>query len=81
MSRFKRNFRLFIAAIAVVFVWRGVWSLLDIFLKDIDPIFANVSLIIVGLVILIVDDFELKELSSGRKSHHAKQANSSEKSS
>jgi uncharacterized membrane-anchored protein len=67
MSRFKRNIRLFIAAIAVVFIWRGVWSLLDILLIDIDPTVANIALVFVGLIILIIDDLELFELRNKRE--------------
>jgi drug/metabolite transporter (DMT)-like permease len=67
MKRLNRNLRVFIAAIAIVFIWKGTWSILDIFIKDLDPLLANASLIVLGVIILIVDDLELKELRRGRK--------------
>lgn len=66
-KRIKRNLRFFITAIAVVFIWRGTWGLLDKYIIPISPDFAYIMLIIVGLLILIVDDFELSELDDRQR--------------
>lgn len=65
--RIKRNLRFFITAIAVIFIWRGTWGILDKYIIPINSEVAFILLIIVGLIILIIDDFELEELSHKEK--------------
>lgn len=50
--------------IAVVLLWRGVWSLLDMYFFPNNPVISNIIGIILGLALLLIDDFALKELES-----------------
>jgi len=49
-------------AVAVVFVWRGVWNLLDEYLLPDHWVMSNVLSIIVGILILYLPDKDIKEL-------------------
>jgi len=48
--------------VAVVLIWRGVWSLVDMYLLPDNPMISNIVGIMIGVVLLLVDDFALKEL-------------------
>lgn len=67
IKRFKNNLKLFITAIAVVFIWRGVWGLLDHYIIPINADLAYFGLIVAGILILMFDDLELQELSEKDK--------------
>ena len=56
------NFRILFACIAVVMVWRGVWDLCDMFLFPENPVLSNVISILVGIIILYIDDRRIDEL-------------------
>jgi hypothetical protein len=63
--RFKKRNKLIhilFAAIAVVFFWRGIWGLLDMFFLPTNPLVSNLISVVVAFVILYFDDFHLKEL-------------------
>ncbi len=55
-------FKTLVAGIAIVFVWRGIWGLLDIFLFPQNPVLSYVFSALFGLTILYIDDFSLDEL-------------------
>lgn len=64
--RFKKRHKvthLVIVAVAVVMMWRGIWSLLDLYLLPDQQLLSNVLSIAVAFAILYFDDFHLKELS------------------
>ncbi len=52
----------FIAATAVIAVWRGLWGLMDLYLLPDNPTWSFVVSIVLGVIILLVDDFRLDEL-------------------
>lgn len=47
---------------AIIFVWRGVWLLIDEFFLPSYPLLSGVLSIALGVGYLLLDDFELKEL-------------------
>ena len=51
-----------VTAAAVVFFWRGVWGILDHYLFPENPMISNLSSILMGLLILWLDDKEISEL-------------------
>ena len=48
--------------VGVVFVWRGVWNLMEIYLLPNHPVLSSVVGIVIGLLILYLPDEDLKEL-------------------
>lgn len=48
--------------VGVIFVWRGLWSLMDMYLLPGYPVLSNVVGIVIGLLILYLPDEDLKEL-------------------
>ena len=65
-NRTRRNIRLFLVAAAVIMIWRGIWGLLDHYLFPENPDMSHVISILIGLVILLFDDFALTELGKGK---------------
>lgn len=55
---FFRNLTLIIATI---FIWRGIWNLADKYFFPHDFLASNISVIIVGLVLLFIFDSEVEE--------------------
>lgn len=51
-----------VTAGAVVFFWRGAWGLMDHFLFPDTPVLSYASSILLGLLILYVDDRKISEL-------------------
>lgn len=66
MSKKNKNlFGNFMVAVGVLFVWRGLWYLLDFIdlnLFNNNHLFTAIGGIIVGVIILYVPDKDLKEL-------------------
>lgn len=61
----QHNFiKYLIAGGALIFFWRGLWGLLDLYLLPHTPTASYVVSIIIGLVLLILDDRYLKELEN-----------------
>lgn len=56
------NARLLISVVGVILVWRGVWALCDRYLFPENPSISAVMSIIIGLIILYIEDRSLKEL-------------------
>ncbi|MFH1218727.1 MAG: hypothetical protein V1679_02710 [Candidatus Peregrinibacteria bacterium] len=46
----------------VVFVWRGLWNLMDLYLFPDMPILSNILGILLGLLLLLLPDEDIKEL-------------------
>ncbi|MDD3144592.1 MAG: hypothetical protein PHV23_00615 [Candidatus Gracilibacteria bacterium] len=60
-NEFLYNLRVFLLIIAVIMIWRGVWNFLDFyFLKDYF-ILSNLLTIVIGLVIIFINDYELDD--------------------
>lgn len=51
-----------IVLFAVVFIWRGIWSTLDLYFFPNNPLLSYVLSAVIGFLILILDDFELDEI-------------------
>ena len=50
------------ALIALIVVWWGTWTILDIFFLDNQRLLSATIAIVIALVFLLLDDFHLKEL-------------------
>ncbi len=64
-KRFHRvglNFHTIIDLVAIILIWRGAWNIIDTYLFPEHAVFSALLGIIVGLIILVMDDFKLKEL-------------------
>jgi undecaprenyl pyrophosphate phosphatase UppP len=59
----KSNWNIFLIFLAIVMVWRGVQDLLTICLFPNHPIVSCIICIVVGIIILLIDDWKLDELS------------------
>lgn len=46
----------------VVFVWRGIWNLIDMYILPGDPLMSNLLGIFLGVLILYLPDNDIKEL-------------------
>lgn len=58
----KHFVTILVTAAAVVFFWRGVWGILDYVLFPSDPLLSYLSSLLIGLLILWLDDKEISEL-------------------
>lgn len=64
-KRNRHNFlKYLIAGGALIFFWRGLWGLLDIYLLPHAPVASYAISMIIGVVLLILDDRYLKELEN-----------------
>ena len=59
----KSNWNIFLIFLAIVMVWRGVQDLLTICLFPNHPIVSCIICIVIGIIILLIDDWKLDELS------------------
>ena len=48
------------SAFAIILFWKGAWGLIDQYFGH--TIEANMSCVILGVVLLTIDDFSIKEL-------------------
>lgn len=65
-KQFQRKFpnlNSIFVVIAVVLIWRSVWSLFDLFFLPDNPIWSYIGGGIIGVVFLLIDDLKLDELS------------------
>lgn len=62
MKNIYKNLEFFVLAVGVVFVWRGVWGLSDIYLFPNNEFMSYVISIVIGIVILYLHNKNLKEL-------------------
>lgn len=56
-------FRTLVVAIAVIFIWRGAWNLMDMYLFPETPVVSNIIGVVIGLMLLYLPDGDLKELA------------------
>lgn len=59
----KSNRNIFLIFLAIVMVWRWIQDLLTICLFPNHPIISCIICIAIGLIILLIDDWKLDELS------------------
>ena len=57
------NINMIIIAISVVMIWRGVWGILDTFLFPNYPLISYSISLVLGILILLIDNQKLDELS------------------
>lgn len=56
LRRKHSNLHIMSVAVAVVFVWRGLWGIMDLYLFPAHPLVSYALSIVLGLAILIVID-------------------------
>lgn len=66
MKRLKQNIGIFVAVTGVVMIWRGMWQLMDMYLFPGQPLLSSITSVVIGITILLLDDFLLNELGHGR---------------
>lgn len=62
MSNLKRNLSYLVAVVGVVFIWRGIWGLADIYLLPNLPVMSLVVSIVIGIFLLLLHDFNRTDL-------------------
>jgi hypothetical protein len=65
MKKVKKNLGYLIIAVGIVFIWRGVWGLADIFLMPSIPVLSFSLSILIGILVLLVHEpnrLDLEEL-------------------
>ena len=60
---YKSNRNIFLIFLAIVMVWRWIQDLLTLCLFPNHPIISCIICITIGLLILLIDDWKLDELS------------------
>jgi hypothetical protein len=65
-SRLGFNIRTLVEVLAIVLIWRGIWVLLDTYFLPIHPAVSAILGIVVGIMILLIDDLVLLELRDKR---------------
>lgn len=64
----KQSFLFYIiAGGGLVFFWRGVWGLADLYLLPHIPAASYIASVVIGIVLLLIDDLKLEELDNNRK--------------
>lgn len=66
MKHLKKNIRILFAVTGVVMIWRGMWQLMDMYLFPGQPLLSSITSVVIGITILLLDDFLLNELGHGR---------------
>ena len=61
-SHLKINLKILLSAIAIMMVWRAVFGVLDHYFLPEHKNWAYLLAFIIGIVILLIDDWLLKEL-------------------
>jgi len=56
------NFRILVEVAGVILVWRGVWTLADRYLLPESPDLSAIISIILGIIILYLENKSLKDL-------------------
>ena len=66
MKRFRKDYNsnrnIFVVCIAIVMIWKWIWDLLEIYIFPGYPLLSNLLCIIVGIIVLLMDDGKLWEL-------------------
>jgi len=56
------NVNILIECVAIIMIWRGVWDLLEMYILPENQLVSNVTCIVVGIIVLLWDDWRLWEL-------------------
>ncbi|MDD3793614.1 MAG: hypothetical protein PHI37_02290 [Candidatus Gracilibacteria bacterium] len=56
------NIRVFLLLLAVVVIWRGIWNIFDRYFFPDYFVLSNLLSIVIGLVIIFINDYELEDL-------------------
>ncbi len=59
---FLYNLKLVVLSIAIIMIWRWVWNFLDEYFLPNYFILSNILSIVVGIIILYINDYDLDEL-------------------
>lgn len=65
MKIIKINLKYIIIAIGIIFVWRGIWGLADIYIFPESPALSFIASIITGIIILLLIDTDKKDNDLG----------------
>ncbi len=57
-----KNLKMLLLAFWVIMIWRGVWNILDRYFMVNDFLFSNITTILIWILILLLNNFDLKEL-------------------
>jgi hypothetical protein len=57
----RKNLRLILDAVGLIFVWRGIWGILDLFFFPNNPLVSYIGSIIFGFIFLTIDGNGLDE--------------------
>lgn len=60
-NHFSQTVRILLEAVAIVFIWRGTWGLLDKYFFPNNPELSYFLSIVIGIVILLIDDWAIDE--------------------
>lgn len=60
-NTFFYNVRVFLLIIAVVVIWRWIWNLFDRYFFPDNFILSNILTIIIWLIIIFINDYELED--------------------
>lgn len=63
MEILKKNLNVLILAVAIVFVWRGIWGLADLHLLPNSPTISFIASIVIGVIILLLHKPKQKDIS------------------
>ena len=58
----RKNLRILFGLIGAILVWRGIWNTVDRYLFPLHPEIGDIVGIILGVIILLVDNNLLDEL-------------------
>ncbi|USN58796.1 MAG: hypothetical protein H6767_01535 [Candidatus Peribacteria bacterium] len=56
------NIQLFIISVSIIMIWRGIWNFLDEYFVADYFFFSNFFSIILGIIILFLNNFDLEEV-------------------
>jgi hypothetical protein len=65
MERFEKKHPILntlIVAVGAVFIWRGIWGLLDIYFFPNNQVLSYALSAVIGFLILVLDDFKIDEV-------------------
>jgi hypothetical protein len=58
----KINIYTIIVCIAVIMIWRAIWNFCDLYIFPNHQILSNMLCLTIWIIILLIDDWKLKEL-------------------
>lgn len=63
MKTLKMNLNYIVIVTAIVFVWRGIWGLSDLFIFPENELLSLSTSILIGITLLLLTDFKKKDIS------------------